>query len=233
MEFHFPWEGDHAPTDVPVPRPEAESRPKPRGRRPASVARSAALAMGASPAWLYHHLTISGPAALVTELAAAAHGSGVIPWQLDFGLIQEDLFNRAASQPAARRSLTIAGCHILARQFRERIEMRQAKAVALVGRSRACPFDLHVLLPVPAAILQLGPTHPASLAWLSEHWGTTDRLRQVALRQKPTIGQCLPAGHAVIGYSFFTPHETPHAAIAWLGALWPALHVVLQPRPAD
>ena len=40
------------------------------------------------------------------------------------------------------------------------MEARQARAAALLGRSQACPFDLHTLLPVPAAILQLGPSHP-------------------------------------------------------------------------
>ena len=151
-----------------------------------------------------------------------------------FRRIEEDIFNLAASQPAARRNLTIAGCRILARQFRARVEARQARAAALVGRSRACPFDLHALLPVPAAILQLGPTHPAALAWLADHWGTTDRLRQVAERPKPTTGRRLPAGHAVIGYGFFTGRrDTATAAIARLGARWPALRFVLQPRPPD
>jgi hypothetical protein len=43
----------------------------------------------------------------------------------------------------------VEGCRILAQQFRERIEARQARAVALVGHSLACSFDLHILLPVP------------------------------------------------------------------------------------
>ena len=103
----------------------------------------------------------------------------------------------------------------------------------MVGHSRACPFDLHALLPVPEAILKLGPTHPDALAWLAAHWGTTDRLRQVTVREKPSTGRRLPTGHAVIGYGFFTAGETPQAAIAQLAARWPALRFVLQPRPAD
>jgi hypothetical protein len=55
--------------------------------------------------------------------------------------------------------------------------------------SLACPFDLHVLLPVPEPILMLGPTHPNALAWLSTNWGVTDRLRQVGV--DPTL--VLPA----------------------------------------
>ncbi len=118
----------------------------------------------AQPAWLYHHLTITGPAGVVAGFAAAARGSGVAPWQIDSAALQEDVFNLAAAQPPAQRSLSIEGCRILARQFRDRAEARQARAVALAGRSWACPFDLHTLLPVPDGILQHGPTHPAALS---------------------------------------------------------------------
>ena len=55
---------------------------------------------GTAPAWLYHHLTISGPAEIVADFAAAARGSGVTPWQLDGADIEEDIFVRAVSQPA-------------------------------------------------------------------------------------------------------------------------------------
>ncbi|MEJ1976604.1 MAG: hypothetical protein WDN49_11380 [Acetobacteraceae bacterium] len=158
---------------------------------------------------------------------------GIIPWTLDFGQIEEDVFNLAASQPPARRNLTIAGCRILARQFRERVEARQAKAAALVGHSRACPFDLHALLPVPATIRLLGPAHPTALAWMAQHWGVTDSLRRVAEQPRPTTGRRLPAGSRVIGYSFFAANETPDAAIAQLGADWPGLRFVLQKRPSD
>jgi hypothetical protein len=103
----------------------------------------------------------------------------------------------------------------------------------LVGRGFACPFDLHALLPIPEPILQLGPTDPAALAWLAAHWGVTDRLRQVIEREKATAGHRLAKRHAVIGYGFFTAGETPDVAIAQLVPRWPALRLVLQPRPAD
>jgi hypothetical protein len=178
------------------------------------------------PAWLFHHLTISGPAAPVAELAAAARGSGVIPWRLDLAALEEDIFVRAVSQPA--RNLSIAGCRILARQFRERVEARQSRAAALVGRSQACPFDLHAVLPVPDALLQRGPTDPASLAWLAAQWGTTDHLRQVVERRPAAVE---PSDEAAIGYGFFTAGDTPQAAIAHLAARWPVLRFMLQPRP--
>jgi hypothetical protein len=120
-----------------------------------------------------------------------------------------------------------------ARQFPERVEQRQGRAIALVGHGRSCPFDLHALLPVPDSFLRLGPTHPDALAWLAARWGVTDRLRQVALLSRPKAGRRLPKDHSVIGYGFFTGGETPQAAIAALGARWPMLRLVLQPRPLD
>ena len=240
----FPWD-DEASVAEP-PRPAAEPLPpgvpdpKPRGRRPwldPGLARSATAAASGT-VWLYHHLTITGPAEAIAALAAAARGAGVTPWQLDFSVLEEDIFNLAASQPSARRNLTIAGCRILARQFRERVERRQGRAAAMVGRDQSCPFDLHALLPVPDAILDLGPMHPEALAWLAAHWGVTDRLRQVTLLKRPKPGRRLPKGHAVIGYGFFTGGhcnggETPTVAVATLGARWPSLRWRLQPRPLD
>ena len=140
--------------------------------RPAAATRSTVAPEAAAPDWLYHHLTVSGPADTIAAFAEAARGSGITPWQLDFADIEEDVFLRAVSQPAGRRSLTVEGCRILARQFRESVEARQARAAALVGQSLACPFDLHVLLPVPPTILLLGPAHPLALAWLAANWGT-------------------------------------------------------------
>jgi hypothetical protein len=173
-------------------------------------------------------LTISGRVADVENFAAAARGSGIIPWQRDLDAIEEDLFHRAV---AARGHLSIEGCHRLARQFCQRIAAHDEKAAALIGRSLACPFDLHVLLPIPDEILQLGPTDPDALAWLSAHWGISDAPRHIVTRPEATAGRRLPRGHTVVGYGFFTEGETPHAAIGALGARWPALGFSLQPRP--
>jgi hypothetical protein len=235
--FQYPWDTEPAPAatpsppdpDSPTPKPKAKSR----GRRPASVTRAAARATGAASDWLYHHLTISGPAEAVESFAVAARGSGITPWQLDFAAIEEDVFVRAVSKPASHRNLTVEGCRILARQFRERVEMRHARAAALVGQSFLCAFDLHALRPVPATILQLGPAHPDALSWLSTHWGVTDRLRQVVMRDNASTGRRLKRGHAVIGFGFFTDGETPHVAIGDFKKRWPTLRFLLAPRPAD
>jgi hypothetical protein len=235
--LQYPWDTKPAPAAKPSPpAPEPafpKPKAKPRGRRPASVTRAATPAPGTGPDWLYHHLTISGPAEIVENFAVAARGSGITPWQLDFAAIEEDVFVRAVAQPASHRNLTVEGCRILARQFRERVEMRQARAAELVGQSFACPFDLHALLPVPATILQLGPAHPDALSWLSAHWGVTDRLRQVVVRDNASTGRRLKRSHAVIGYGFFTDGETPHAAIGQFEKRWPALRFLRQSRPAD
>ena len=229
--LRFPWESESVVVD-PEAVPEAPPAPaKPRGRRPAS-ARAIRPGPSTVPDFLYHHLTISGPAPCVDSFAATARGSGVIPWRLDGAALEEDIFARAVAQPANQRSLTVDGCRILARQFRDRAEAHHARAMALVGRSLACPFDLHVLLPVPAAILELGPTDPVALAWLTQHWGT-DRLRQVVRRPQPGLGRRLPAGHAVMGYGFFTAGDTPQAAIERIARDWPALQFRLTPRPPD
>ena len=236
----YPWDTDPAP--VATPSPPGPDDPKPqakrRGRRPTAATRTVRPA--SVPDWLYNHLTISGPPEAVDGFAAAARGSGITPWQLHFAAVEEDIFVRAVAQPAHQRNLSVDGCRILARQFRERVERHQARATeharegaSLVGQSGACPFDLHALLPVPAAILRLGPTHPDALAWLATHWGVTDRLRQVVVRAKASTGRRLPKGHAVIGYGFFTAGETPLAAIDACAQRWPALRFVLAPRSAD
>ena len=221
-----PWDDDPAPAEAPLPGPTPA--PKPRGRPPAA---SHPRPAPAHPAWLYHHLTITGPTGTLEAFAVAARGSGVIPWQIDGTALEEDVFNLAAAQPPAQRRLSIEGCRILARQVRDRVEARQARAAARVGRSRACPFDLHALLPVPAAILQLGPNHPQTSAWLQENWGTADTLRHVAGRPDARPGCRLPRDHTVIGYGFFTAGNTPRAAVSALAARWTALCFVLQPRP--
>jgi hypothetical protein len=234
LSIRTPWDTDSSQelARVPVaPAPDSViAPPKRRGRRPIATA---SASTSAAPAWLWHHLTISGPAADVAVFAEAARGPGVIPWHVDYAQLEEDIFHRAVAARGGRNGLSIEGCHILARQFRQRIESRDEKAVALIGQSRACPFDLHVLLPIPAEILQRGPTDRESLDWLARHWGTPDALRKIVARPNPSAGRRLPSDHAVISYGFFTSGETPRAAATQLVAGWSTLRFVLTPLPAD
>jgi hypothetical protein len=59
--------------------------------------------------------------------------------RVDGARLEEDIFHLAVSQPKAMRSLTVEGCRILARQFRERVEARAGQAAALVGCGHAYP----------------------------------------------------------------------------------------------
>jgi len=112
--YRTPW--DSPPAAVPpAPLPErAEPPPKPRGRRPAAP-RTPATGAGAAPGWLYHHLTVSGPAEPLASFRAAARGSGIVPWRHDPASIEEDVFNLAIAVPLSQRSLGVEGCRILAR----------------------------------------------------------------------------------------------------------------------
>lgn len=184
--------------------------------------------------WLHHRLTISGPAAPVTDFRMAAAGAGVIPWQLDLDRIEEDLFLLLVSPPPPPpRQLSVAGARILAGQLRDAVARRQALAVARVGTSRACSFDLHALLPVPAALLRCGPDDAAALAWLWTHWGTTAALRHVSAVDTAFADDPAPvAGDAVFRVSFWSADWSPWRALAALAAQWPALRFALRPRYA-
>ena len=104
--------------------------------------------------WLQHRLTISGPVQELRRFRTGAAGAGMIPWQIDFEQLQEDWFHRLMG--ATSRNLSAQGARILAQQLREASERRHGLAVAQVGRSRACLFDLYALQPVPGSILALG-----------------------------------------------------------------------------
>ena len=207
----------------------SENTPRPASRRRPAI-RVACAPGGTGLA--HHHLTVCGPAEIVDAFAAAraARGSSRGDWIL----------------PTSRRPCLIWRC----RNRRPGEPSRSKPAVSWrgnfatgrgasgarrgVGRPQSgVSVDLHRLLPVPASILQLGPVHAAALAWLATHLGISDRLRQVTLRENATTGRRRPRGHAVIGCGFFTTGDTPHAAISRLAACWPALRLMLQPRPAD
>ncbi len=121
---------------------------------------------------------------------------------------------------------------MLAGQLRDAVEHRHAVAVARVGHSRACPLDLDTLLPVPAAILLLGPDHPDALDWHWQHWGTTQALRHVAPGTAPTRGPTseLAAGEDRLQLCFWSADWTPWRASERIRTDWPALRFDLQPQ---
>jgi len=228
--LRFPWDVEPASSEPLAPMPDAPPAPKRRGRRPTAIPDPEP---SSEPVWRYHHLTITGPAATVEEFAVAARGAGIIPWQFDTATLEEDVFNLAASQPPHLRSLSIDGCRLLARQLRDRVEARAAKALQLSEKSKACPFDLHTLLPVPEAILRMGPSASASVAWMEEHWGISGRLHQVATRPGAKPGRRLRKNEACLGFGFFAWAATPGVAVTQIAAKWPDLRFVLQALPAD
>ena len=179
--------------------------------------------------WLRHRLTVTGPAAGVNAFRHAASGAGTIPWRLDLDSLQEDWFHRLIDP--ADRSLSLAGARMLAGQLREAVERRHAIAVARVGRSRACPFDLHALVPVPPDILPLGPDHPDTLDWLWQHWGTTQALRHVApdLSTRLASAPEPAAGEDAVHLVFWSADWTPWRALARVRADWPSLRFDVQP----
>ena len=240
--FRFPWD-DAAPRPpaAAAPRPEPTAskprrgRPKDLGRAGEILARRAAAAessgLGAGEGALHHTewqacvLRVSGPATALAAFAEAAAGAGITPWARDFAAEEEDLFYRlAACAPQAGR-LSLEACRIFARQFRERLHDHHHRAVARVGHSRACPFDLHALLPVPAPLLALGAQHPDARRWLAAQWGTTE-LRKAWLHP----GTARSHAPAALRYSFFAADTLPLAAVRRLVQAWPALSLDLHPE---
>ena len=177
--------------------------------------------------WLHHRLTVSGSLAEVATFQDAAAGAGIIPWHYDLDRMEADFFHLlVAPQP---RELSLKGARILARQLRDAVGRRHDLAVSRVGQSRVCPFDLHALVHVPPMILALGPDEPEALAWLWEHWGTTQALRHVAVE---AVGDPTGGGNqesTALRLSFWSADWTPWRALENIAARWPTLHVQVRP----
>lgn len=183
---------------------------------PARGRRSAPLRLGHTD-WLFHHLDIEGSSDELARFAAAAAGSGSIPWRLDLDLLEEDAFHTLVGAG----TLSLHGAQVLAGQLRDAVSRRHRLAVDRVGHSRACPFDLHSLLPLPDDILSLGPDHPDTLAWLWAAWGTTDALRHVTRRSASTQTR--------LSLSLWSADWTPWQALQTLRTDWPDLSLALRP----
>jgi hypothetical protein len=182
--------------------------------------------------WLRHELVITGAPSELAAFEATAAGAGAIPWAYpNLDLEEEDRVQALVQPPDGSRGLDIDSARVLARELREAIFGHQQKVIATAAQSRACPFDLHKLLPVPAEILQLGPDHSASLAWLQTNWGTTRPLRHVLrLTGKPVTAKRKTAR---LRLEFWAADWTPWAAFSAIRRAWPALGFDIRPDYDD
>lgn len=183
--------------------------------------------------WLRHDLTVTGPADDIATLRDAAAGAGAIPWHYpDADLDEEDRLHALLHPPDGSPGLSLHGARALSRALRGAADAHHARVLAAVaGGSRACPFDLHALRPVPDRVLRLGPQDPASVAWLRRHWGVVRALRHVRLRDGTPDRRLRRS--ARLQYEFWSADWTPWAAIPALRQRWPAVLFDLRPDYGD
>jgi hypothetical protein len=147
--------------------------------------------------------------------------------------MEEDVFHLLAAPSTQPRTQSVAGARVLAGQLREAVGRRHECAVARVGASQACPFDLHALVPVPDEMLRLGPDDPVALAWLWEHWGTTQPLRHVAedvvALQEVQRRSVLAVGQDAVHLTFWSADWTPWRAVEAVATRWPELRFDIRP----
>ena len=181
--------------------------------------------------WLLHTLVVSGPGEDMTRFSAAAAGPGLIPWVLDLDRMEEDWFLTLAAPPEGERAISLQGARILARRLRDAAHASHQRALARLDTDRRCPFDLQRLLPVPPAILRLGPEDPASRAWLWAHWGTTRALRHV--RALPAELDGRRRRMAELRVEFWSADWSPWQALRRLRRDWLDLTLDLRPHYGD
>jgi len=181
---------------------------------------------------MFHELIITGPAPVRAAFLQAAAGPGNIPWEyLYLDLEEEDGVQALVQPPDGPRGLDVESARVLARELREAIFDHQKKVIAATAQSRACPFDLHRLVPVPIGILQLGPDHAASQSWLQTNWGTPRALRRVKLlADKPRTAKRKTVRRKI---EFWSADWTPWAALAAIREAWPVIGFDVRPDYDD
>ncbi len=180
-----------------------------------------------SPDWLYHRLTIVGPADTITRFRLAATGPGIVPWRRDYDALTDHLV-MLLIQPnqSGHRTITIADARQLAGRLRDLYWRDDQSALDHYYRQTPrCPLDLHRLVPVPDEILRLGDDAAASRCWLWGHWGTTWQLRRV--RDITTSFRVNQQTTRI--YDFWSADWSPWRAIATIAATWPTLAARLHP----
>ena len=170
--------------------------------------------------WLRNRLMVSGPAGEVARFRRAARGTGAIPWHLDLDHEEARLLAPMAGQGPAARAL--------ARELRDVIAARHALVHARWHEAGGCPLDLHRLIPIPDAILQLGDDAPPARHWLWAQWGTTQPLRRVRILE--ANGDRRLRRSARVVYEFLSADWTPWQAVLRLRRDWPKLVLVAEPR---
>jgi hypothetical protein len=90
------------------------------------------------------------------------------------------------------------------------------------GLRPACPFDLHALVAVPAVMLHRSADDPAALAWLWQHWGTTQALRHVSIdtTAETAARRALAPGEEALVITFWSADWTPWQALTRIGVDW-------------
>ena len=173
-------------------------------------------------------MEVSGPPGDLAAFRQAAAGAGTVPWRLDLDRMEEDWFHRLAA--AGSRTISIEGARVLAGQLREAVERRHSIAVARVGRSTACAFDLHSLAPIPEEVLRLGPEDPASAEWLWSNWGTGEALRHVIeVDGAKQGGEAAADSPPAWRLTFWSADWTPWPALAHVRFGWPSLRIEVRP----
>ena len=182
------------------------------------------------PDWLFNELTVAGPAHALAALRSAARGTGVIPWERDYDVLEEDLFLLLVQQRDRETSLGSTSAHALARRIRTLAEHAEQGAWQNRCSVQLVPFDLHALLPVPADVLGLGPDHPQTRRWLWTRWGTTRPLRRV---DEPLAMSMTASRKPIEGdrwrVDFWSADWSPWLALRTLAAEWPQLQFRLRP----
>jgi hypothetical protein len=171
------------------------------------------------PDWIGQTVTFTGAPERIAALKAAAAGSGLVPWIYDYDRREETFFLWLASPHGGRRGVPVRAAHALAKQLREAEWALHETAAARAGMTRAVPFDLHALVPVPREVLRLGPDDPEALRWLWENWGTTWTLRRVEMVTDA------PRCFAV---RFFSADWTPWPVLRQVQSQWPEITVTVQ-----
>lgn len=182
--------------------------------------------------WLRHSLTVTGATAEVARFRAAAAGPGIIPWRRDLARLEEEWFLGLAAPPEGKRAISLRGARLLARRLRDAVALHEARAQArAMAEDRACPFDLHRLLPVPASLLALGPDEAESRDWLWRHWGTGRAVRQVHELPVTRDRRLRRTDRWVV--AFWSADWSPWPALLRLRRGWPALRLDLAPHYDD